>query len=551
MTIKEKIAKKALKFLGLLDSKAEQEDDLTFINDREKIRKMKLREYNVWYMGDSDELLNFYTHANNIDYNYEPFYDRNKRSYFWAISGTEGDFKRTHSGQARNVVDTLVNIIDVPVIKGGVTFQKAEKLEKILEDNNFWELYKQVQMPMTLVEGWGAYKISWDTALSDYPIIDYYKAENVDFIYKSNRLIGIIFKDYYTDEKGRKYLVIETRRLENKNLHIEYELYELLDRNEQLKEVDFESVPEFSYLKDIQHLEIEGFNELLAVPCVFFRDTDLNSYGRSLFAGKIDLLDDLDQCLSQSANTVRKSTPVEYFNTDFLERDKKTGMPLQPKVYDRKFVMYAGGKSADGASMSAEPVMATQPNLNFMEYSAEAQQILFQFISGIMSPATLGIDVAKKDNAEAQREKEKITVFTRNAIIKGETRILRRLFSQLLCVQEYLDRSEITIKEYDISVKFAEFADASFESKMGALIPAMQTQVMSPKMFVDKLYGDTLTDEEKEKEVAYIENVSQREDEEDEGMPGMDEDGPDNDKDNDGIPNEDMMSGLGEVFKNE
>lgn len=540
MTIKEKITKKALKFLGMLDSKPEEQDDLTFINDRDRIRRQKLREYNVWYLGDSDELLNFYTHANNIEYNYEPFYDRNKRGYFWAISGTEQDIKRTHSGQLRNIVDTLVNIVDIPVVKGGITLEKNKKLEDILEDNNFWELYKQQQMPMTLVEGWGAYKISWDKSLSDYPIVDYYKAENVDFVYKSNRLVGIIFKDYYTDEKGKKYLIIETRRLENKNLHIEYELYNIIDKNEHLKEVDFESVPEFAYLKDISHLEIEGFNELLAVPCIFFKDTDLNMYGRSVFAGKIDLADDLDQCLSQSSNTVRKSTPTEYFNTDFLERDRKTGMPLQPKVYDRKYVMYAGGKTVDGASTSKDPVMATQPQLNFLEYSQEAQQILFQMISGLMSPATLGIDVAKKDNAEAQREKEKITVFTRNAIIKSETRILRRLFSQLLCVQEYLERDEISVKEYDISVKFAEFADASFESKLSSLVPAMQTQVMSPKMFVDKLYGDTLTAEEKEKEVAYIASMNEQRDA---------NDGPDNDKDNDGIPNEEMMEGLAEVFE--
>lgn len=519
MTIKEKIINKALSFLGMLDSKADQESDLTFINDREKIRRMKLREYNIWYIGDSDELLNFYTQENTFEYNYEPFYTRNKRNYFWAISSTEHDIKRTHSGQPRNVVDTLVNIIDVPVIRAGVTHEKDAKLDAILEDNDFWNLYKQVQMPMTLVEGWGAYKISWDKGLSDHPVVEYYKADNVDFIYKSNRLIGIIFKDYFVDKKGRKYVIIETRRLENKNLHIEYELYELLDKNEHLKAVDFKSIPEFAYLEDIQHLEIEGFNELLAVPCVFFKDTDLNTYGRSIFAGKIDLADDLDQCLSQSSNTVRKSTPIEYFNSDFLERDKKTGMPIQPKAYDRKFISYAGAKTADGGAMSKDPVMATQPNLNFAEYSAEAQQILFQFISGVISPATLGIDVAKKDNAEAQREKEKITVFTRNAIIKAESLILQKLFSQMLCVQEYLDNGEITIKKYDISVKFGEFADASFESKLTSLTPAMQAQIMSPKMFVDKLYGDSLTEEEKKKEIEYIDSANQSMDDEQQGEP--------------------------------
>lgn len=530
MTIKEWIRKKVLSFLKMAETNPNEEDYLTFINDADQIVKSKIQEYNVWYMGDSDELLNFYTRENMIEYNYEPYYTRNKRSYFWAINSTEGDIKRTHSGQPRNIVDSLVNIVGTPVVSGGVTEEKHNKLELILKDNNFWKMYKQQQLPMTLVEGWGAYKISWDQNLSDYPIITYYNAENVDFVYKNNRLIAIIFKDYYTDEKGRNYLIIETRRLEKKNLHIEYELFEMLGKKDQLKKVEFSTIPEFAYLEDIQHLEIEGFNELLAQECVFFESSKGKGHGKSIFAGKVDLFDDLDQCLSQSSNTVRKSTPVEYFNTDFLERDRKTGLPIQPKVYDRKFVMYAGAKSADGSTATKEPVQVTQPQLNFMEYSNEAQQILFQIISGIMSPATLGIDIAKKDNAEAQREKEKITIFTRNTIIEEESEILKKLFSQILCVQEYLEHGKITLKNYDVSIKYGEFADSSMESKLVSLIPAMQTRVMSPEMFVDKLYGNSLKPNEKQREIEYI---TKQIEEESESAPG--------DGDGDGIPNEDML----------
>ena len=89
----------------------------------------------------------------------------------------------------------------------------------------------------------------------------------------------------------------------------------------------------------------------------------------------------------------------------------------------------------------------------------------------------------------------------------------------MLCVQEYLDNDEITIKKYDISVKYGEFADASFESKLTSLTPAMQAQIMSPKMFVDKLYGDSLTEEEKKREIEYIDSVNQSMDDEQQGEP--------------------------------
>ena len=84
MTLREHIRRRVLKMLGLVKyDTAPDSDRLTFINDSESVTKMKLREYNVWYDGDGDELLNFYTRANVIDFNYEPFYMRNKKNYFW------------------------------------------------------------------------------------------------------------------------------------------------------------------------------------------------------------------------------------------------------------------------------------------------------------------------------------------------------------------------------------------------------------------------------------------------------------------------------------
>ena len=119
-TLKEWLRNKALSFLGLSQYEGTPGDDkLTFVNDADAIVKTKLREYNIWYAGDGDELLNFYTRQNTIDYWYEPWYWRNKKSYFWAIGSTEDDIKRTHSGQPRNIVDTLVAVIGKPDIQAG------------------------------------------------------------------------------------------------------------------------------------------------------------------------------------------------------------------------------------------------------------------------------------------------------------------------------------------------------------------------------------------------------------------------------------------------
>lgn len=488
-----------------------EEERLTYINDKQAMARMRVREYNVWYAGDSEELLNFYTHGNTISYYYEPFYMRNKKSYFWAINSTESDIKRTHSGQPKNIVDILTAIIGLPEVKAGPKelsefWNKTNKvLQAVIEDNNFWDIYEQEQLPYSMVEGWGCWKIAWDTDVSQYPIPMYYRAENVDFIYKLNRITGVIFKDYYSDGK-RRYLITETRYTAHGDLIIEKEIFEVLgnvDDEASLKKLDFEEVPAFSEVE--KKLVVEGYTGLLAVPCILLKDPTGDTPGRSLYAGKVDLFDDLDQALSQSANTVRKSTPVEYFDTDFLERDRQTGMPIQPKVYDRKYVMVKGATTADGTSTAREPVTVTQPNLDFSKYSAEAIQILLQIMNGLISPATLGMDIAKKDNAEAQREKEKVTIFTRNKLARCEKKILEKLFNELLIANELMNTGVITVFDYTISVNYPEFADESFENKITVLGEMLAKGALSPKMYLTKLYGGTLSETDYNQELKFLE----------------------------------------------
>lgn len=387
-----------------------------------------------------------------------------------------------------------------------------ETLQAVLEDNSFWDLYMFEQMPMTLVEGWGCYKIDWNQDISEYPIIKYYRAKDVEFVYQEKRQVAIIFKDYYTDGKFRNYLITETRAIKKGNLYVSKDVFRITgDDIQPMYPEEVARVEEFADL-DLEPIIIEKFKNFLAVPCVFYKDVVNNDgYGRSIFTGKVDLFDDLDQCLSQGSNTVRRSTPVEYFNTDFLERDPITKLPKMPHVYDRKYTSYIGGRNADGSQTATVPVQVTQPQLQFTEYNTEAQNVLLQIISGIMSPATLGIDLAKKDNADAQREKEKLTIFTRNVLIEAETRILKKLFNQVLVAVQLMREGMETCADYSISIKYSEFADDSFENKLQKLGEAYIKGTISTDMYLDKLYGDTLSSTERDREYKYLKEKEESE----------------------------------------
>ena len=175
-----------------------------------------------------------------------------------------------------------------------------------------------------------------------------------------------------------------------------------------------------------------------------------------------------------------------------------------PKTFERKYVMVRGAKGSDGGSLGNTPVLVTQPNLNTDMYNSDIEEKQRLIINGFLSPSTLGLDVAKKDNADAQREKEKITVFTRKMLADEESYILTSLFNQLLTAKEFLATGKITTLDFGIEVAYDEFSDASFETKIDVLGRAMANDAISPEMYVNKLYGNSLSDEAKEKEIAWL-----------------------------------------------
>lgn len=533
MTIREYIRRKAFRVgQGSVETEVSpvtRAQETTFINDPNEILRLRLEEYRTWYAGDSAQILNFYTRADFIDFNYDPIYNRNFRNLFWAQSASEQDYKRTHSGQPRNIVDTLSGIISVPHV-GSSKELYNNRLKIILKENNYNELLLQEARPMTLVEGWGGWKINFNEDISDTPILLYYRAESVDFIYRNRRLVCIVYQDYYTDLNDNKYVLFETRRLERRTvkddktgisekklcLIIEKELFQYLsDQSNHIKRVPLNTLPE---LEDtIPCIIIENCPYFLGAPNIYYYDSTEMGPGRSIFTGKIDLFDDLDKELSQLSNAVTRSTPIEYIDSQYLERDENTGQPKQPKLYDRKYIMVSSVLTGDG-QMARQPVMVTQPQINFESYSNAAIQTLIQICNGIISPATIGLDIAKKDNADAQREKEKVTIFTRNGLIAMEEQIQETLMIQLLIADQLLHSKkeyntiELPAQESDwgISIKYDEFADASFEAKIETVLTAWQGGIMSDDMAIEYLHRSS-PENIKERELKFIKEQRKQE----------------------------------------
>lgn len=504
MRINDWIKEKVMNYLGSKELPGNpNKENFTLYSSQDVLNMQRVREYFTWYRGDSDEILDFFTGSEWADYQQAPIYNRNKKDYFWVVSAKEKNIKRSHSGVPRAIVETLVNVIGEAEVNIDGLYENV--LKEIIEENDMANIINQQQMPYTLVGGWGAYKIDVDINTSKNPIISFYTADNVDFIYHKKRLIGVIFKEFF-EKNNKQFILFECRSVKEGNSYISYDLFGI-GKADELYPVDKK---DFEELGDLEDKMIKGYNKPLAVPTVFFDEVDKVGFGRSIFTGKTDLFDDLDQCISQAANTVRKSTPVEYYPADMLERTK-SGQIKMPERYDRTFLPSPLSAMSGDGQTSGE-LKTTQPSLNFSQYSDEVKQILSLILTGVLSPATMGIDVAKKDNADAQREKEKITLMTRNNIIARQTKILKMVYQTALIMKAYIDNPDlVSIPEFDVSVSFGEFANPSFENQLQMLGSALNAGTLSPEKYIDLLWGDSLGEVEKIRELEFVKSSRQQE----------------------------------------
>lgn len=123
-------------------------------------------------------------------------------------------------------------------------------------------------------------------------------------------------------------------------------------------------------------------------------------------------------------------------------------------------------------------------------------------MQGIISPSTLGIDVKKLDNAEAQREKEKTTLYTRNDIVNVLGEVLPRLVEA--CINAYYQNISQPVVKVDVDIPFGEYANPSFESQVETVSKGKQGGIMSIEASVEELYGATRDEEWKRQEVARL-----------------------------------------------
>lgn len=168
-------------------------------------------------------------------------------------------------------------------------------------------------------------------------------------------------------------------------------------------------------------------------------------------------------------------------------------MPANP--FDNDFIAIGD----DMSEKSNKQVEISQPQISYEAYVNSYASFLDLVLQGVISPSTLGIDLKKTDNADSQREKEKITLEIRGKIVDTLNKVLPQLFTAVLQCYDLMCGK--VPGKYEPSIKFGEYASPDFGTTVETVGKAKQYGVMSLETSVDQLYGDSWTQEEKDAEV--------------------------------------------------
>lgn len=432
--------------------------------------------YRLWYRGSAHELAQFYKGI-----------DDTGRTFWGSVPTAGREIRKAHTGLPKIIVDTLTKITVSDL--NNIDFQDTKQEElwnRIADENDFINLLKRATKE-TLYIGDGAFKFSLDEKISrEVPVIEWYPGDRVETKMYRGHLQELIFKSEPFKVKDKKYVLVE-------HYGHGYIRHTIVDENG--KEQNIQDFPDYAHLQDV-----ETAGEMLAVMMKITESESEVGRGQSIFDGKVDNLDALDESYSQWLQAMRAGRPTKYIPEKLLERDPENGGVLTPSAFDNEFVAIADDMS-EGAK---NEIKVMQPDFPAENYNLTYLTNLDLCLQGLISPSTLGVDVKKLDNAESQREKEKTTLYTRAAIIEALTQAIKDVVETAFHTLDIMAHHPLS--DVDIDVTFGEYANPSFEAVVETL--SNPNTPMSIEAKVEEMWGRTKDDEWKKQEVARIKEQS-------------------------------------------
>lgn len=429
----------------------------------------------VWYRGEAEELFQFFRQLSSTG----------KQTGFWASVPRNENVRRIHSGIPAIIADTLAYLVKSDMDE--IELSRSEWKE-ISETISFQNLVGKAIVD-TLVDGDGAFKISVDSELSPYPIVEFIGADRVEYEASRGMIKTIVFRTEYI-VKSKRFVLCERY---GKGF-IESRLY---DTNG--TEYPLDTVPVLAGIQQL--IEFSG-DYIMAVPLKFYDSKRFTGRGKSVFSGgRSDCFDALDEVISQWWDAIRAGRVQKYIPENLIPRNPKDGSLLPVNSFGTSFITLS---SVMSENVSETPKIQTvQPEIKYEAFTSSYTNALLMCLQGLVSPATLGIDVGKMSSADAQREKKDVTGNTRNTITSALEKALPQLIEAILKTYDNMN-GNAPLDCGEITVSFGEYGAPDFDSRVDTVGRASTYGIMSIETQVDELWGSSKDDEWKSGEVNRI-----------------------------------------------
>ena len=502
----------------------------------QKNKVAEIAENLIWYLGKPAAISNFYKTSQYISVGGD------KNSCFWATAPTK--LRKIHSGIGRMVSNTMSNVlfgkglnISATAYKenedGNSYESKIDKAKSKLAKETIDNLILKTKLSTVLekaakVESWGghvAIKMSYNTALSSYPILEVVDRRYFDVIKERGITQAIIFNSFYEKEKtNEKYVFKEIYTVNNEGHSvIKNELYQI-SHDGKMNKLSISRYSEVTgkilqvELQDEITFDTYGilaFEKPNREPCGDIPDFP---YGESDYSTAYSTFDGLDEILSQIVAEIRENKTLRLFPKEFFKSDEN-GL-LEFDKYITNYLLTEGDLDVLKNNPSAtQSMMLTAPDKTdslFLKYKILIGQACNQ--CGL-SPISLGItgleSISSSD--KSTRERSKKTTETRNDKIKLWKPFLEEMIIKVLEFTSYLQEKfpeivtregiakiDIDTQNCDVDVTFPDYINDSEEEKLTTWGSAKAQGIASIEMVVEKVHADNLSEEEKLIEVQRI-----------------------------------------------
>lgn len=435
----------------------------TFCIFERTTRETEVIRSQLWYRGDANELFQFFHQLSGV------------QGSFWGSVPEDGSVRKVHSGIPAIIVDTLAYIVrsDLDDISA------PPEWEELSGRLGFADIVGSAVVD-TLVGGDGAFRVSVDD--SGGIGLDFIGAARCSF-----EDGDVIIRTEYP-EKNRIYTLSERYG----SGFVESRLYD-----DNGHEAPLGTVPA---LADIQQYIAFPGGYSMAVPLKFFASKKYPGRGKSIFSGgRSDCFDSLDEVISQWWDAIRAGRVKQYIPESMIPRDPRSGSLMAPDQFGNSYIEVTA-PLIEG--VDNQHIQTVQPDISYEAFASAYANALLMCLQGLVSPATLGIDVGKMSSAEAQREKKDVTGNTRNTITTALEKVLPEVINAVLMTTDNL-RGAVPEKR-SISVSFGEYGAPDFDSRVETVGRAAAYGVMSVETQVNELWGSSKGEKWKAEETARI-----------------------------------------------